>query len=104
MIDMEDTEMLEKQTYHWLVIREKKNRASDKLTKETHDKFRRFAKEFSMDNYTLALDKLLDAFEKTLRFESIEDRLSALELCLEAFNIKQAEKEIKQESKESNTF
>jgi len=73
---------LEKQTFHWLVIREKKNKDRDAQVKLIHATFKSFAKEFAMDNYTMALDKLLVAYMKPMEFDMLEDRINSLELRL----------------------
>jgi len=82
MMQEEERKILEKQTFHWLVIKEKKNKARDEFVLETIANFKAGAKEFAMDNYIMFIDKLMTAYLRPIEFNILEDRIDVLEMQL----------------------
>ena len=98
----DDMKILEKQTFHWLVIKEKKNKVRDEFVLDTIANFKAGAKEFAMDNYIMFIDKLMNAYLRPLEFNILEDRINVLELQVQELS-KPVETK-KEPIKEKSTF
>lgn len=79
MNEQEGFKRLEHECFHWIVIKERKNRDRDKHVLEVISSFRKFAKEICMDNYIMAIDKLLTYYFRPLEFDILEDKVLQLE-------------------------
>lgn len=89
---------LEKQTYNILVIREKKNPERDEYVKEVHERFKQFCNIKSMNNFTMGLAVLMDAYERPLEFDMLQDMILANQLEIQQLKEKKEEPEEKVQS------
>jgi hypothetical protein len=89
--------------FHWLVIRERKDKERDAEVERIHETFKVFAKEYAMDNYTMALDKLMNAYMRPLEFDMLQDQIQALQLEVQELKEKK-DQPVAEEHKRPATF